>query len=193
MDFLQDLINQEKERTGLSVRFIHNDNCAILGSISFDKNEIVIYSQENNYRNNFTLAHELSHYYLNHGLFIKKEYVYTHHFDIENQRKELKNIEIQANRLASYLLIPKNQILSDVKHISHQLNMKNRGFGIIYLDGQKCNIVNFNIIMQKLTKKYQVSHEALKIRLQALGVLLISDSLKKPNDLHKNNPSYRLY
>lgn len=184
MDFLQDLIQQEKERAGLSVRFVNHKNSNILGSISFDKNEIIIYNQENKYRNNFTLAHELSHYYLNHGIFIKKEYVYRHHFDIDNQREELRNIEIQANRLASYLLMPKNQILLDITCISQQLNIKNRGFGMIYLDGQQCNVVNFNIIMQKLTRKYQASNEALKIRLQDLGILVISNNLKKPNDLH---------
>lgn len=181
MDFLQDLIQQEKEHTGLSVRFVNDKNSNMLGSISFDKNEIIIYNQENKYRNNFTLAHELSHYYLNHGIFIKKEYVYSHHFDIDNQREELKNIEIQANRLAGYLLMPKNQLLVDVFYLSQQLNIKNRGFGMIYLDRQQCNVVNFNIIMQKLTRKYQVSKEALAIRLQTLGILVISDDLKDPN------------
>lgn len=50
MEFLKDLINQEKENKGLSVRFVNDNNSGILGSISFDKN----YKQENKYRNNMS-------------------------------------------------------------------------------------------------------------------------------------------
>lgn len=39
MDFLQDLIQQEKEHTGLSVRFVNDNNSNILDSISFDKKD----------------------------------------------------------------------------------------------------------------------------------------------------------
>lgn len=57
IDFLQDLACQEKEKSGLSVYFSNNTQSTMLGSISFDKNEIIIYQHENQYRNTFTLAH----------------------------------------------------------------------------------------------------------------------------------------
>lgn len=178
MDFLQDLIQLEQEKTGLFVEFCSNHQSGRLGSICFKQNHIKIYLQQNPYRNIFTLAHELAHYYLNHGQFLKKEYVTAQHFNINTniRNAELAKLEYQANMLASCLLMPKDKISLDVLELLKILNMKNKGFGMIYLDEQDCNIQNFMKISQSLSAKYSVSIEALKIRLQGLNILHIVEN-----------------
>lgn len=54
--------------------------------------------------------------------------------------------------------------------------LKNRGFGYLYLDEQSCNISNFMAVTQELQSIYDVSTEALKIRLQRLGILNIPEN-----------------
>lgn len=186
MDFLQDLIQLEQEKTGLFVEFCSNHQSGRLGSICFKQNHIKIYLQQNPYRNIFTLAHELAHYYLNHGQFLKKEYVTAQHFNINTniRNAELAKLEYQANMLASCLLMPKDKISLDVLELLKILNMKNKGFGMIYLDEQDCNIQNFMKISQSLSAKYSVSIEALKIRLQGLNILHIVENTPKHIQRH---------
>lgn len=186
MDFLQDLIQLEQEKTGLFVEFCSNHQSGRLGSICFKQNHIKIYLQQNPYRNIFTLAHELAHYYLNHGQFLKKEYVTAQHFNINTniRNAELAKLEYQANMLASCLLMPKDKISLDVLALLKILNMKNKGFGMIYLDEQDCNIQNFMKISQSLSAKYSVSIEALKIRLQGLNILHIVENTPKHIQRH---------
>lgn len=178
--FLQDLIDVEREKTGLSVELLPYHESGIMGTMDFNKNEIKIYQQEYRYRNVFTLAHELAHYYLQHGYFLEKEYVSQNHFDVNIQSKELKILEYQANMLAGYLLMPTDKFLADVLCLLGKLDIKNRGFGYLYIDEQSCNISNFMTVTQELQSIYDVSIEALKIRLQRLGMLTISEnSVKK--------------
>lgn len=179
MTFLQDLIQLEQEKTGLSVEFCSNHNLGRLSSICFKKNHIKIYLQQNLHRNIFTLAHELAHYYLNHGQFLKKEYVTAQHFNTHIRNPELAKLEYQANMLAGCLLMPKDRLVADVVELLRKFNITNKGFGMIYLDEQDCNIQNFMKISQSLSAKYSVSMEALKIRLQGLNILHIADNTPK--------------
>lgn len=174
--FLQDLIDTEREKTGLSVELLPYHESGIMGTMNFNKNEIKIYQQEYRYRNVFTLAHELSHYYLRHGYFLEKEYVSQNHFDVNIQSKELKILEYQANMLAGYLLMPTDKFIADVLCLLDKFNIKNRGFGYLYLDEQSCNISNFMAVTQELQSVYDVSIESLKIRLQRLGILNIPEN-----------------
>lgn len=177
--FLQDLIDIEREKTGLSIELLPYHESGVMGTMDFNKNEIKIYQQEYRYRNVFTLAHELAHYYLQHGYFLEKEYVSQNHFDVNIQSKELKILEYQANMLAGYLLMPTDIFLQDVLCLLDKFNIKNRGFGYLYLDEKSCNISNFMAVTQELQSIYDVSTEALKIRLQRLGILNIPESNKK--------------
>lgn len=172
MNFLNDLVAIEQQKTGLNVKFIHKPNFNTLGSISFERNEITIYLQDNIERNTFTLAHELAHYYLKHGIFIKQETMSSNHLNIKILNKELKRMEFQANQLATCLLLPKNKFLESVYYILYKLNIKNRGYGLLYLDEQKCNQQNFYNITDILKFRFQVSREVIKIRLLQLGILI---------------------
>lgn len=179
MDFLQDVMQLEQEKTGLSVEFCSNHQSSRLGSICFKQNHIKIYLQQNPHRNIFTLAHELAHYYLNHGQFLKKEYVTAQHFNTHIRNPELAKLEYQANMLAGCLLMPKDRLVADVVKLLQTLNITNKGFGMIYLDEQGCNIQNFMKIAESLSAKYSVSMETLKIRLQGLNILHIADNTPK--------------
>lgn len=76
---------------------------SILGRISFQEMEIKIYTHENPNpaRERFTLAHELAHYFLNHGRYLIKEYCNETDFSLtsqnENELREIKRLEYQAN------------------------------------------------------------------------------------------------
>lgn len=172
MYFLNDLIEEEKLKTGLKVQFKYSKNPDMLGLISFQKNEIIIYLQDNTHRNTFTLAHELAHYYLKHGEFLKKEIMSNNHLNTNFKIDELRRMEYQANKLAAYLLLPKNLFMQCVLSLLHSLNIKNKGFGLLYLDNQKCNQQNFYNLTNLLKARFQVSREVIRIRLLELGILI---------------------
>jgi len=46
-----------------------------------------------------------------------------------------------------------------------------RGFGLLYVDEQKCNTAIYSGITSQLKLRYKVSRLALKLRLEALGLL----------------------
>lgn len=75
--------------------------------------------------------------------------------------------------------MPKTRLLLDLARLLNMLDIQNKGFGILYLDEQKCNIDNYTKIIHRLQKIYKVSHQSLNFRLQNLGVLKISDNFTK--------------
>lgn len=80
-------------------------------------------------------------------------------------------MEFQANYLAACLLLPKNQVASDFRALIAQLEIPNRGFGLLYVDDQACNRVNFDRVASYFTSTYGVSKTATAIRLRSLGLL----------------------
>lgn len=84
---------------------------------------------------------------------------------------DIARMEIQANSLASSMLLPKHNVIEDFKHLIHKLELLNRGYGPLYLDKQPCNIQNFEQISAQFMRRYGVSRAAVTIRLKALGLL----------------------
>lgn len=154
-----------------------NRNGDILGKISFDPLEIRIYrsADHTQERERFTLAHELGHYLLIHSRYMSGEYVQEVDFELENPVelgiKDIMRMEWQANNFASSLLLPRGQFTADFFSVVESLKLKDRGFGVLYLDEQACNIQNFLRATDTLKRKYNVSREVVKIRLKKMGLL----------------------
>lgn len=190
---LQHMCKYEASRSGLIVN--HNVkprpefiNRQVLGRITFDPPKIEIYHQANRSpgRLRFTLAHELAHHLLGHGKFMRREYCQDRDFSIEkmstSDETDIARMEVQANFLASNMLLPKHNVIEDFKHLIHKLELLNRGYGSLYLDKQPCNIQNFEQISAQFMRRYGVSRAAVTIRLQALGLL---------HDVRQSDASHR--
>lgn len=179
---LEAVTDYHQRSSGLSVNF---DQCAmtgagaakILGMISFNPSRITIYpcnhSCEESVR--FTLAHELGHYSMNHQSYMIREYYEDVDMNIGNTvslgNKSLDRIETQANMYASRLLLPEKELLKEFNRLLVTYDIRDRRCGALYLDDQRCNIDNYHNVVGALKKVFNVSKEAIKIRLSVLGVL----------------------
>lgn len=123
-------------------------------------------------RKNFTIAHELGHYFLKHNLHDNALFC-TDDFVAED--KYLNNpIEREANYFATCLLMPENKIIPAFKSMllrSHKAKMKD----FLYVKNDTFGI--WKLICKELTKRYGVSETALRFRLHSLK--LVQFDLKK--------------
>lgn len=176
---LEDLCAIEFERSGLLVLLNQQHSveteASHLGQISFENLEIKIFTHSNPARERFTLAHELGHYFLGHGEYLRQEFCEESDFSLN--RSELSNgsgisrMEFQANYFAASLLMPQKNFLSDFRKLTNALAINDRGHGQLYVDDQPCNIQTYEILTNHLMQHYGVSRAAVTIRLTSLGVL----------------------
>lgn len=144
-----------------------------LAYIDYENKTIYVLNDILKYENRlkFTLVHEISHLLLHRkllGLKSNKELLFI-------TGKEKEKIELQANKLTSYILLPPDELSNELRKIIIEFKLNsNRGY-YIYLDSQSCNIQQWNIIANRLSNIFGVSKEVLKIRLQELGFLKIED------------------
>lgn len=176
------------DNQGLNLQFVVADaeetrNYEILGKIRFNPLKITVFQSDHltKERERFTLAHELGHLMMGHSKYMEGESCEAKDFEFENPAdlgvKDIMRMEWQANHFASCLLLPKNSFLADFFYIVEDINLKNRGFGVIYLDNQKINIANYRRVTSALMMKYKVSRTVVKIRLKKFGLLY--DALEK--------------
>jgi len=85
--------------------------------------------------------------------------------------KDVMRMEWQANQFASHLLLPKEQLLQTFKSIAALNGISNRGFGVLYLDSQKCNQDAYYSVTSPLMTCYKVSRRVIKIRLKKIGFI----------------------
>ena len=179
------ICNQISEEFGLRVIFTnyassYSGERDILGKITFDPLEITIFTDGEGHkpRQIFTLAHELGHFFLDHSKYMSGENCKERDVDLDNPErigvKDITRMEWQANYFASCLLLPRHSFLTDFADIIAGLELKNRGFGVLYVDNQKCNLDNFYSVSNFLKNKYAVSRSVVKHRLKKLGLLIES-------------------
>lgn len=131
-------------------------------------------------RNRFTLAHEIGHLLLGHGKFLKSEW--RDHADndsIEGIRDDgtaLMRMEIQANYLASCLLMPRERFKKAFYEQLQIRGLQNKGFGSLFVDTQECNLNSYYGVTAKLMTQFGASRAAVTIRLTGMG--LINDARK---------------
>lgn len=133
---------------GVEVKFISTGQ-KVAGGIFREKSGptyIFINEDENRFRQRFTLAHELGHYYKR---FSENEYEFT---DYRNDMSSTGTDpeEIFANHFAGCLLMPEEEV--------HSLH-----------DELKENLSENGVVIA-LAKKFDVSVDAMKVRLKVLDI-----------------------
>jgi Zn-dependent peptidase ImmA (M78 family) len=182
---LSRILEVQRRRTGLDLEIRaptpEEQRRGTLGCFDLEARKISIINCEPHEvdRQQFTIAHELGHHFLGHGDILARE-----RFDMEDidesgigvhiGSKELRRLEIQANIFASSLLLPKRQFLRDMQALAVEFNLRDKGHGLIYLDGQRCNIDDHLRITQRLRVKYGASRSAITHRLETFGLLTIA-------------------
>ena len=157
----------------------------VLGQIAFGPDIISIDNNQASTtdRVRFTLAHELGHYLLEHGKFMARETCHEEDIAIDNSGtidlKDIRRIEWQAKYFASCLLLPKEQFEKEFFRQAQIHELSDRGYGLLYLDNQRCNVDTFYKVTAPVVNKFQVSSTVVKLRLMKLGFL--NEAKQKPN------------
>jgi len=116
---------------------------------------ILVNSQHHPNRQRFTIAHELGHLLL-HGY-------RTPHADTQFRLRDARSSEgsvleeIQANRFAAELLMPRTMILKAIQR-----------YGFQHAPANEMEEEQFDALVSKLAKDYGVSRQAMTIRLSSL-------------------------
>jgi Zn-dependent peptidase ImmA (M78 family) len=100
-------------------------------------------------RQRFTVAHELGHYFFHHGLQEHVDRGFRIAWRNSDSSKAIDWLEIEANRFAAELLMPTEFLIKD---LNAQQRIEKRTVAL-------------------LASRYQVSPEAMKIRLTNLGII----------------------
>lgn len=132
------------EGLGIQIRYAHSDDYSgILVRKGKDKALMGVNSYESPKRVRFTIAHEIGHFVL------EKKSV---SIDYRNSNKKRDKKEAVMDEFAANLLMPKKFIKKDFEKI---ISKK------IFLDEH----------LHSLAEQYQVSKEAMKIRLERLSLI----------------------
>ncbi|MCF8241313.1 MAG: ImmA/IrrE family metallo-endopeptidase [Melioribacteraceae bacterium] len=156
---------------------IDNRGFEILGKINYELNEISICTNVNSdeKRERFTFAHEIGHYILNHNNYLVTEFYSESDYENNNvypiSIDDIKRLEWQANYFASCLLLPKEHFLYHFSLLWNKEDLKNRGYGILYVDRQQCNLDVFYRLTNELKRIFNVSRKVIEIRLKNLELL----------------------
>lgn len=104
-------------------------------------------------RQRFTIAHELGHFFLHEGkkLFVDQSAVINKRDDLSSSGTDEE--EIEANAFAAALLMPRTMVLDAAKDVLKQ------------------NPPTRDEFISNLAKQFDVSAEAMSIRLSNLGIL----------------------
>lgn len=162
----------------IEVRY-DNLSQGLLGTIDL-RNNIITLSEDiisDTNRVHFTLAHEIGHLVL-HRKFLRKEFSSVDDYiDISIlSDKNIKRMEYQANVFASYLLLPERKFYYEVALLFKEYSITK---GCLYLDHQLCNRRNVSLILQRLSRKFQVSQQTIAIRLKNEKRLIEADNYPK--------------
>jgi Zn-dependent peptidase ImmA (M78 family) len=84
---------------------------------------------------------------------------------------DIRRLEWQASCFASCLLLPRDSFVASAFEKARQMDLKDRGYGLIFLDHQPINTHNYYILTSALMAAYEVSRTAVSIRLKSLGLL----------------------
>lgn len=194
----ENLYNQYKSVSGkLEIIQILNDfnislvrNEAIIdldtiAEINFSQKKITLFGQNlfSEMQLNFALAHEIGHFLLCHDQYLKieRQTVYTSK-NIEFTKSlpiNLERIEYQANYFAICLLLPETPLKTIFTKLIRKYNVTYRGFSLLYVDEQPCNLDNYIKICIPIANFFMVSQAALKIRLEELGLAKFERSFDK--------------
>lgn len=115
-------------------------------------------------RKNFTIAHELGHYFLSHQLHQNLGFCSVN--DITEEGHQQNPIEREANYFASSLLMPEEKIKPAFLSILENRSRKKIKDFLLVKNDYTFGV--WLLIRDELTKRYGVSEAALRFRLQQL-------------------------
>jgi len=119
-------------------------------------------------RKNFTTAHELGHFVLQHHL--QTASFFCGEREITEDGEAVSEQEKEANYFASCFLLPRDRVLNEFTNwYNWRFNQNSRIF--LYVKTQGKSYSDWKAISGKLTDKFEVSTAALKIRLIELGLI----------------------
>lgn len=164
------LFEQIMNDKSIKFRELSTDNAMFIGALTKGNNGqtyiMVNNSIANSGRKNFTIAHELGHYFLSHSL--TQGRIYCLNDQIVEEGVFNDPIEQEANHFASCFLMPEGKIKSAfLSMLFHSRKAKIKDFLLVKND------YTFGIwktIKEDLTKRYGVSEAALRFRLQQLNL-----------------------
>lgn len=146
----------------------------ILGSANFDRNSIEINAHDNVFRERFTIGHEIGHFCLGHGRYLRSETVIERDLLVDVEATgtfDITRLEVQANLFASEIILP-DQVFRHATDVGRKrLEMRNIGFGDIYVDDSPWNYQPYNQLISDLSDYFCVSKQATEIRLTKLGLV----------------------
>lgn len=150
------------------------DGKRILGSANFDLKSIQVNSHDNKHRERFTIAHEIGHFHLHHDKYLRSESIVEQDLFINSETENAFNyerLEIQANILASDLLLPTQIFGTKVDEYREDLGIIDKGHGYIFVDDQPCNYTPYNDLLIELSSFFEVSKQAIEIKLKKMKLL----------------------
>lgn len=145
-----------------------------LAYVDYENKKIYILNEILKYENRlrFTLIHEISHLLLHEKL---QQILLDNKTLILLPESKKARVEIQANKLTSFILLPPEELMTELNYLIQKYKLNsNRGY-FIYLDSQPCNISQWNYISTHLSNKFGVSKDVIKRRLKEIGFLKIED------------------
>ena len=186
---LEAICERQSRKTGLDVQHLppaseNGWSPGILGRLQFEPLKIILFSGSDHHfhRQRFTLAHELGHLFLGHSKYLRQEYFEEADCDLlvgsSSTDDNIRRMEWQANHFASCLLLPAVPFLEDFEALAKEYDLRDRGFGLLYLDDQPCNQSVYYGVTDRLVRAYKVSRTVVRVRLENLQLLRDARSVK---------------
>ena len=162
----QNIIKNEN----IKYKEVNSKNINFVGAFTkANSNQLYIMVNQNignDGRKNFTIAHELGHYFLQHQLTINSFYCFENEILEDNLHQD--NIENEANYFATCLLMPEEKITKAFKSMLYNASKQRMSD---YLLVTRATYGIWCGIKDELMKRYGVSDEALRYRLRTLGLV----------------------
>ncbi|MBU2999178.1 ImmA/IrrE family metallo-endopeptidase [Roseovarius nubinhibens] len=151
-----------------------SDGHEILGTANFTTRTIQVNLHSNKFRERFTIAHEVGHFLLRHDNYLYSDSIIENDLLVDAQSDGALNyerLESQANIFASELLLPERDFQVSVQALRVYHGTVNKGFGYIFVDDQPCNYEPYNLMISALSNHFEVSKQAIEIRIKKMGLV----------------------
>jgi len=137
------------------------------GKIMYINGDPVIFYNANHTERmiNFTIAHELGHFYLKH-LEDQKTEIICMERDLQKIDDLKDKQEVEANFFAACLLMPFSLLQPAFEAF---MKWNDRSNGVLYVDKQSCNLRDYKCCIQRMQLYFDVSQTAIRYRLINLG------------------------
>ncbi|MBX3596546.1 MAG: ImmA/IrrE family metallo-endopeptidase [Rhizobiaceae bacterium] len=153
---------------------------AVLGSANFARKTIIVNPHSYEARERFTIAHEIGHFALGHGRYLRFETIAEEDLLVASEKPDdcdYGRLEYQANTFAAELLLPDQFFLHRTSQIRRDLEFKDRGHGYIFVDDEYWNYIPYNELISRLSTYFEASKQAIEYKLKRSN--LVTDHRRK--------------